>query len=180
MLRTVGETRIDHALTNAGPEVTLSEVVGVQRQRHRTEALFEAGNGEAGLDHYEIRSWVGWHHHMTLALGALWFLCLERRRVGAKPPPSPCHRRGRCSRGCSAIHLRHTRPLPRKSPAYYCVMRNRGSITGIKRGGNYRLADRFQNRATTNTRPETATVGLCGGSLIFLSCRSGRAQPDTT
>jgi SRSO17 transposase len=86
VLRTVGEARIDYALTDAGPEVTLPEVVGVQRQRHRIEELFEAGNGEAGLDHYEVRGWVGWHHHMTLALVALWFLCLERRRVGGKNP----------------------------------------------------------------------------------------------
>jgi SRSO17 transposase len=91
VLRTVDEARIDYALTNAGPEVTLPEVVGVQRQRHRIEELFEAGNGEAGLDHYEVRSWVGWHHHMTLALVALWFLCLERRRVGGKNPGD--HRR---------------------------------------------------------------------------------------
>ena len=86
VLRTVGEARIDYALTNAGPEASLPEVVGAQRQRHRIEELFEAGNGEAGLDHYEVRSWVGWHHHMTLALVALWFLCLERRRVGGKNP----------------------------------------------------------------------------------------------
>ena len=39
-----------------------------------------------GLDHYEVRSWVGWHHHMTLSLVAMWFLCLERRRVGGENP----------------------------------------------------------------------------------------------
>jgi SRSO17 transposase len=91
VLRTVGEVRADYALTNAGPEVSLAEVVGAQRQRHRIEELFQAGNGEAGLDHYEVRGWVGWHHHMTLALVALWFLCLERRRVGGKNPGD--HRR---------------------------------------------------------------------------------------
>ncbi len=48
--------------------------------------MFEAGNGEAGLDHYEVRSWVGWHHHITLSFVALWFLCLERWRVGGKTP----------------------------------------------------------------------------------------------
>ena len=64
----------------------MSEVVRAQRQRHRIEEFFEAGNGEAGLDHYEVRSWVGWHHHMTLSLVALWFLCLERRRVGGENP----------------------------------------------------------------------------------------------
>jgi SRSO17 transposase len=86
VIRPVDERRVDYALTNAGPEVPLSELVGVQRQRHRIEEVFEAGNGEAGLDHYEVRGWVGWHHHMTLSLVALWYLCLERRRVGGENP----------------------------------------------------------------------------------------------
>jgi SRSO17 transposase len=84
VIRPVGESRIDYALSNAGPEVPLAEVVRAQRQRHRIEEMFGAGKGEVGLDHYEVRSWVGWHHHMTLCLVALWFLCLERRRVGGK------------------------------------------------------------------------------------------------
>ncbi len=83
-IRPVGESRIDYALSNAGPEVPLAEVVGAQRQRHRIEEVFGAGKGEVGLDHYEVRSWVGWHHHMTLSLVAMWFLCLERRRVGGE------------------------------------------------------------------------------------------------
>jgi SRSO17 transposase len=86
VLRTVGEPKIDYAVTEAGPAVPLAELVRVQRQRHRIEEVFEVGKGEVGLDHYEVRSWIGWHHHMTLALVALWFLCLERRRVGGKNP----------------------------------------------------------------------------------------------
>jgi SRSO17 transposase len=86
VIRPVGESRIDYAVSNADPAVPLAELVGVQRQRHRIEEVFEAGNGEAGLDHYEVRGWVGWHHHMTLSLVALWFLCLERWRVGGENP----------------------------------------------------------------------------------------------
>ena len=86
VLRALGESRIDYAVSNAGPDVPVAEVVGARCQRHRIEEMFEAGNGEAGLDHYEVRSWIGWHHHMTLALLALWFLCLERWRVGGKNP----------------------------------------------------------------------------------------------
>ena len=86
VIRSVGESRTDYALSNAPPEVPLAELVRVQRQRHRIEELFEAGNGEAGLDHYEVRGWVGWHHHLTLSLVALWFLCLERTASrGGKP-----------------------------------------------------------------------------------------------
>jgi SRSO17 transposase len=86
VIRSVGESRTDYALTNASAEVPLAGVVRAQRQRHRIEELFEAGNGEAGLDHYEVRGWVGWHHHMTLSFLALWYLCLERRRVGGENP----------------------------------------------------------------------------------------------
>lgn len=84
VIRPVGESRTDYALSNAGPQIPLIEIGRAQRQRHRVEEMFQAGNGEAGLDHYEVRSWVGWHHHMTLAFVALWYLCLERRRVGGK------------------------------------------------------------------------------------------------
>ena len=59
VIRTVGESRIDYALSNAGPETPLAEVVRAQRQRHRIEEVFGAGKGEVGLDHYEVRSWVG-------------------------------------------------------------------------------------------------------------------------
>jgi SRSO17 transposase len=90
VIRSVGESRIDYALSNAGPETPLAEVVRAQRQRHRIEEVFGAGKGEVGLDHYEVRSWVGWHHHMTLSLVALWFLCLERRRAGGENPGDDC------------------------------------------------------------------------------------------
>jgi SRSO17 transposase len=86
VMRSVGGARTDYALSNAAAELPLAEPVRAQRQRHRVEEFFEAGDGEAGLDHYEVRGWVGWHHHMTLAMVALWFLCLERRRVGGENP----------------------------------------------------------------------------------------------
>jgi SRSO17 transposase len=60
------------------------EVARVHGARHRIEELFAQGNQEIGLDHYEVRSWVGWHHHMTLSLVALWFLQLERLRWGGE------------------------------------------------------------------------------------------------
>jgi SRSO17 transposase len=87
VMRTVEvKPQIHYALSNAGPEVPLAELVRVRFERHRVEEVFEAAKGEAGLAHYEVRSWVGWHHHVTLSLLALWFLILERRRVGGENP----------------------------------------------------------------------------------------------
>jgi SRSO17 transposase len=85
--RTVeAKPRTDYSLSNAGPEVSLPELVRVRFTRHRIEEVFGAAKGEVGLGQYEVRSWVGWHHHMTLSLLALWFLILERLRVGGENP----------------------------------------------------------------------------------------------
>lgn len=75
-----------YVLSNARRDVSLAVVVGRQRCRHGVEEALGLGKGEVGLGHYEVRSWVGWHHHMTLTLLAAWFLALERDRLGEKNP----------------------------------------------------------------------------------------------
>ena len=44
------------------------------------EASFKRGKSEAGMDVYQVRTWEGWHHHMTLALISVWFLISETHR----------------------------------------------------------------------------------------------------
>jgi SRSO17 transposase len=46
--------------------------------RFRIEQDYEEMKGEVGLDHFEGRSWQGWHHHVTLVTLAYAFLMLER------------------------------------------------------------------------------------------------------
>ena len=76
-----------YTLSNAGKETPLAEVVRAHGERPAVEQLFEEGNQEVGLNHYEVRGWTGWQHHMTLTLLALWFLQGERLRLGKKNPP---------------------------------------------------------------------------------------------
>lgn len=73
-----------YTLSNAWSEIPLAPVVVAHGRRHGVEELFAEGNQEVGLSHYEVRSWTGWHHHMTLSLLALWFLQTERLAVGEK------------------------------------------------------------------------------------------------
>lgn len=61
-----------------------AEGVRAHAERHRVEETLQEGKGEVGLAHYEVRSWTGWHHHMTLCFVALLFLVLERLRLGKK------------------------------------------------------------------------------------------------
>lgn len=58
----------------------LKELVGVAGTRWRIESCFEAAKGEVGLGHYEVRSWHGWHRHVTLALFAHALLAAIRAR----------------------------------------------------------------------------------------------------
>lgn len=58
---------------------SLAELTRVGSCRHGVEQALEMAKGDVGLDEYEVRSWIGWHHHMTLTMMALWFLVLEQR-----------------------------------------------------------------------------------------------------
>jgi SRSO17 transposase len=62
-----------------GPaETTLLELVQVAGTRWAIEEGFEEAKSEVGLDQYEVRKWVSWHRHITLALLAHAFLAVTR------------------------------------------------------------------------------------------------------
>lgn len=73
--------QIWYVLSDAPRKVPLKVLVRVHGSRHGIEELFEEGNQEIGLSHYEVRSWTGWSHHVTLSLLALWFLQLEKGHI---------------------------------------------------------------------------------------------------
>jgi SRSO17 transposase len=75
---------VTDSMSNAPAAEPLTEVVAVRSKRHRVERVFQEAKGEVGLAHDEVRSDVGWHHHVTLSLLALWFLILERQRIGGE------------------------------------------------------------------------------------------------
>jgi len=76
--------RTTYCLARSHETKDLLELVRRAGQRHRIEEVFEEAKGEVGLDHFEVRSWHGWHHHMTLCQIAHWFLVREKRRLGKK------------------------------------------------------------------------------------------------
>jgi SRSO17 transposase len=70
----------------ATPREVLLRVVGM---RWRVEECLELAKGDCGLDEYEVRSWTGWHRHVTLSLFALAVVVAIRARVLARPPHPP-------------------------------------------------------------------------------------------
>jgi SRSO17 transposase len=75
-----GTMKHDYLLSNASPETALAEFARVAKAEHRIEECLERAKSDAGLAQYQVRNWVGWHHHQTLSLLAAWFLTQEKRR----------------------------------------------------------------------------------------------------
>ena len=62
------------SLCNAPVETTLEALVRMSGMRWPIETCFEDGKQLLGMGDYEVRSWTGWHHHMTLVILAHFFV----------------------------------------------------------------------------------------------------------
>ena len=80
-------------LTLAPDTAELSDLVRVAGTRWTIEACFEAAKGEVGLDQYEVRSWTGWHRHITLAMLAHAYLAVIRAAAGGEKRHTRSHGR---------------------------------------------------------------------------------------
>lgn len=105
-----GATKYDYYLSNAPRETSLKEFARVAIAAHRVEEAIKRGKSEAGLSHYEVRNWRGWHHHQVLSLIATWFLVRESHR--GKKIHAGHHRttdpRRHCDAAASCLRLRHS------------------------------------------------------------------------
>jgi len=70
----------------APDDATLADLVRVAGSRWTVESCFEAAKQEVGLAEYAVRSWTGWHRHVTLACLAHAFLTTLRAH-GVDPLP---------------------------------------------------------------------------------------------
>jgi SRSO17 transposase len=87
------------------PEDTeLTALVQVAGLRWTIEACFAEAKGEVGLDEYEVRSWTGWHRHITLAMLAHAYLAVLRQHaIGGS-------RRSQSRRRAPALHRARSAP----------------------------------------------------------------------
>ena len=74
-------TDLAYYLACAPAETTLETLVQVAGTRWAVEESLETAKGEVGLDQYEVRKWMGWYRHSTLALLAHAFLTVTRAQA---------------------------------------------------------------------------------------------------
>lgn len=85
--RSVGKpTEITCYLAFAPVHATLGDLARAAGRRWAIAESFAQAKGEVGLAHYEVRSWAGWHRHVTLAMVAQALLAATRARLFAPSP----------------------------------------------------------------------------------------------
>jgi SRSO17 transposase len=85
MKRTIGEKpTYSYYISNAPVSTRLRVFVWLSGLRWAIEQCFEETKLELGMDHYEIRKYSGWHHHMLTCMLAHFFLWHLKIRLGKK------------------------------------------------------------------------------------------------
>ena len=83
--RTIGdEPEYSYFISNAPSSTRLKTLVWLSGMRWAIEQCFEETKSELGMDHYEVRKFRGWHHHMLTCMLAHFFLWHLKIRMGKK------------------------------------------------------------------------------------------------
>jgi SRSO17 transposase len=83
--RTLGEQPAYwYYMSNAPQSVSLRLLVWLSGVRWAVEQCFAETKTELGMDHYELRKYTGWHHHILTCMLAHFFLWHVKIRLGEK------------------------------------------------------------------------------------------------
>jgi SRSO17 transposase len=74
--------------SNAPIDTPREALARVSMSRWPIETEFEDEKSQVALDEYEVRSWSGWHHHMTMGMLASAFLLTLQQEWGEKAAPN--------------------------------------------------------------------------------------------
>ena len=85
--RTLGANPMySYYISNAPTSTPWRTFVWLSGLRWAIEQCFEEGKTELGMDHYEVRKYPGWHHHMLTTMLAHFFLWHLKLHLGKKSP----------------------------------------------------------------------------------------------
>ena len=77
---------VKYQLSNASPGTKMKRLAEMSCSRYWIERALEDAKGEVGMADYEVRGWLGWHHHMTMVLLAMLFLLILHVKWKDKAP----------------------------------------------------------------------------------------------
>jgi SRSO17 transposase len=81
---------IKYSLSNAPTDTAIERLAFMQGQRYFVERAFQDAKGSSGMDHYQIRGWHSWHHHMALVMMSMLFMLETRLEQKEQYPLLSC------------------------------------------------------------------------------------------
>ena len=75
-----------YQFSNASPDTKMNRLAEMSCSRYWIERALEDAKGEVGMADYEVRGWLGWHHHMTMVMLAMLFLLTLQLKWKDKAP----------------------------------------------------------------------------------------------
>lgn len=165
-----GETRPRFHFSTLPANLSLKELVRITKLRWRVERDYQDLKGEVGLDHFEGRSWRGFHRHATLCAVAHGFLALRR----ALPPIQDEVDAAGSAEAAPADLVGANRLVPALRPSIPCaVQRDRSrAMSSDKRSGSTKLP-RHRGRCRPRGRDADACLCRLGPVPCCHSRRSG-------
>jgi len=117
-----------YSLCSLPADMPLKELVRLSKLRWRVERDYQELKGEVGLDHFEGRTWRGFHHHATLCMVAHGFLSLRRALF---PPEENSLDASRGAPSPSAPAAAPHRPLPTLPAPHRRPRTSSGAVTHV-------------------------------------------------
>lgn len=124
------KTPTKYSLSSLPANTPLKELVRLSKLRWRVERDYQELKGEVGLDHFEGRTWRGFHHHATLCMVAHGFLALRR---ALSPPEENALDAARGAPSASAPAAAPHWPLPALPALHRRPRSSSGAITDLIR-----------------------------------------------
>ena len=74
-----GKDELKYSLSNGEiSNYSIEDFAYFQAQRYWVERNFDDAKNELGMSDYQVRKWIGWHHHHAIMLMAMLFMLKER------------------------------------------------------------------------------------------------------
>lgn len=77
---------IKYVLSNAPADTAPLELARMASSRYWVERAFQDAKSSVGMHEYQLRGWVGWHHHMSLVMLAMIFMLQQKVLLAEEVP----------------------------------------------------------------------------------------------
>lgn len=84
IIRKNADGKTKYSFSNAPLDIPKEDLIRASTMRCSIKQLFQEGKSNLGMDHYEVRTYPGWHRHMTLVILLMHFLLDVRMESGEK------------------------------------------------------------------------------------------------